>query len=85
MENNINEQPNQSDLTSVSLIFARALSLIFQHGQGIIVDVTGDVNLGSDVTKVVVFNNNNMIHIQKCEQDLPEGTPVELEGGQKGL
>jgi len=69
---------NNKDLLNVSLIFARALSLIFKEGQGIVVDITGDIDLGDDAKKVVVYSQNNQIHIYKSEEDIPEGTAVEL-------
>lgn len=69
---------NNKDLLNVSLIFAKALSLIFKDGQGIVVDITGDVDLGEDTKKVVVYSQNNQIHIYKSEEDIPEGTAVQL-------
>lgn len=72
------EENKSKDLLNVSLIFARALSLIFKDGQGIVVDITGDIDLGDDAKKVIVYSQNNQINIYKCEEDIPEGTAVEL-------
>jgi hypothetical protein len=66
------------DLLNASLIFARALGLIFQQGEGIVVDIKGDVILKEDTKKVIVFQHNNQIHIYKCEEDLEEGTAVNM-------
>ena len=41
------QEQNQQDLINASLIFARALGLIFRDDEGIVVDVKGDVNLGT--------------------------------------
>jgi hypothetical protein len=68
------------DLLNASLIFARALGLIFQDGEGVVVDIKGDVKLKDDSKKVIVFSHNEQIHIYKCEQDLEEGTAVSMNG-----
>jgi hypothetical protein len=70
------------DLLNASLIFARALGLIFQQGEGIVVDIKGDVILKEDTKKVIVFQHNNQIHIYKCEEDLEEGTAVNMNNGE---
>jgi hypothetical protein len=83
MENYTNPEPGETkqdvqDLLNASLIFARALGLIFQQGEGIVVDIKGDVILKEDTKKVIVFQHNNQIHIYKCEEDLEEGTAVNM-------
>ena len=70
---------NPQDLINASLIFARALGLILKEGEGIVVDVKGDINLGEDVKKVIVFEYQDQVHIYKCEEDLEEGTAVKME------
>ena len=69
---------NPQDLLNASLIFARALGLILNEGEGIVVDITGDVVLGDDVNKIIVFKKEEQVHIFKFEEDLPEGTMVSL-------
>jgi hypothetical protein len=69
---------NPQDLLNASLIFARALGLILNEGEGIVVDITGDVVLGNDVNKVIVFKKEEQVHIFKFEEDLQEGTMVSL-------
>jgi len=70
---------NPQDLLNASLIFARALGLIMKEGEGIVIDVTGEINLGDDTKKVIVFEYQNQVHIYKCEEDLPEGTVVNMD------
>ena len=72
------QEQNPQDLLNASLIFARALGLILNEGEGIVVDITGDVVLGDDVNKVIVFKKDEQVHIFKFEEDLPEGTMVSL-------
>ena len=83
MENYVNpeqsgQEQNPQDLLNASLIFARALGLILNEGEGIVLDITGDVVLGDDVNKVIVFKKDEQVHIFKFEEDLPEGTMVSL-------
>ena len=78
-------QPDQpQDLLNASMLFARALGLIFKEDEGIVVDVVGDINLGPEVKKVIVFEYNNQVHIYKCEEDLVEGTAVNMDTNEKG-
>ena len=72
-------QDNPQDLLNASLLFARALGLILKEGEGIVVDVTGDITLGDEVKKVIVFKFQNQVHIYKCEEDIPEGNAVTMD------
>jgi hypothetical protein len=74
---------NPQDLLNASLIFARALGLILNEGEGIVVDIAGDMNLGEEVKKVIVFEHENQVHIYKCEEDLPEGSAVSMNQNDK--
>ena len=75
---------NPQDLINASLIFARALGLILKDGEGIVVDVVGNIDLGEEVKKVIVFEHKDQVHIYKCEEDLVEGTAVNMETNEKG-
>jgi len=66
------------DLLNASLIFARALGFIFKEDEGIVVDIKNDINLGEGISKVIVFKQDNQIHIYKCEEDIEEGSVVNL-------
>jgi hypothetical protein len=72
------QEQNPQDLLNASLIFARALGLILKDDEGIVVDITGNINLGENVKKVIVFKNNEQVHIYMCEEDIPEGTAVNM-------
>ena len=83
MENYTNPETGETtqdvqDLLNASLIFARALGLIFRDDEGIVVDIQGDVKLGDGVKKVIVFKQDNQVHIYKCDEDVEEGTAVNL-------
>jgi pheromone shutdown protein TraB len=72
-------QDNSQDLINASLLFARALGLILKENEGIVVDVVGDIKLGEEVKKVIVFKFENQVHIYKCDEDIPEGNPVNMD------
>jgi hypothetical protein len=73
-----NPNENPQDLLNASLIFARALSLILEDSQGIVVDLQNGIELASDTNKVIVFRHQDQVHIYKCEDDLVEGTAVRM-------
>lgn len=75
---NEDQETQPQDLLNASMLFARALGLIFNENEGIVVDVKGDVKLGDDVNKVIVFRQNDQIHIFKCDEDVEEGMAVNL-------
>jgi hypothetical protein len=72
-------QDNSQDLINASLLFARALGLILKENEGIVVDVVGDIKLGDEVRKVIVFKFENQVHIYKCDEDIPEGNAVNMD------
>ena len=74
----VGQGQNSLDVLNASLLFARALGLIFKDNEGIVVNVMGDVNLGDDAKKVIVFKQNDQIHIFRCDEDIEEGIAVNL-------
>lgn len=76
---------NPQDLLNASLIFARALGLILKDSEGIVVDTKGDIKLREDVKKVIVFKNEEQVHIYMCEEDIPEGTAVNMKSKEMEL
>jgi hypothetical protein len=71
---------SHQDLMNASLLFSKALSLILDDKQGIVVDVVPDsgVDMGENTTKVVIYRLENQIHVQNLEMDIVEGTIVAL-------
>ena len=76
-------QENPQDLINASLLFARALGLILKENEGIVVDVVGDIKLGEEVKKVIVFKFENQVHIYKCDEDIPEVNAVNMDTSAK--
>lgn len=75
MENKIDPQ----EALDASIIFAKALGLILQDKQGIVIDVPSESKIYEMIKKVVVFKFNEKVHIYKCEDDMVEGTAVLLD------
>lgn len=75
----VGQEQNPQDLLNASLIFARAIGLILKEGEGLVVDIKGDMDLGEDVKKVIVFKFKEQVHIYKCEEDIEEGTAVNMD------
>lgn len=75
MENKIDPQ----EALDASIIFAKALGLILQDKQGIVIDVPTESKIYEMIKKVVVFKFNDKVHIYKCEDDMVEGTAVLLD------
>jgi hypothetical protein len=79
---NAGQGQDPQDLINASLIFGRTLGLIFEEGEGIVVDVKGDIKLAEDVKKIIVFKYKNQVHIYKCDEDLEEGTTVNMDASE---
>ena len=78
-QNNLEKPENQQDILNASLIFAKTLGLILQDGEGIVVNISENIKMPDEVQKVIVFKYQEQIHIYKCEQDLEEGTTVNMQ------
>ena len=74
---------NPQDTLNAALIFAKALSLILEENQGIVVDIQNDLELVEKTDKVIVFKNGQEIHIYKCDDDLAEGTAVRMNNSEE--
>lgn len=72
-------ETKKTELINASLVFARALGLTLNDKEGVVVDAVGDIVFPDGIKKVIVFKLEDQIHIYKCEEDLEEGTRVNLE------
>ena len=81
MENQIEPsvENKKNELINASLVFAKALGLILKDKEGIVVDAKGDISFPDGIKKVIVFKLEEQIHIYKCDEDLDEGTAVNLQ------
>ena len=78
MQNSTEE--NQKDWYKASMIFAKALGIILEEEQGIIVDLDDTLAIPGidDVNKVIIFKKENQVHIAPCDDDSPQGSTVTL-------
>jgi len=76
---NINALSHQ-DLMNASVLFSKALSLILDDKQGIVVDINPEsgVKMGDNTNKVVIYRLEDQIHVQNIDMDIQEGTVVAL-------
>jgi hypothetical protein len=79
--NDDNHEDKPSDWLNSTLIFGRALSLLIDENEGIVVSIKGDminpINPGNN--KVVVFYKDGMIHVDDIQDpDLKEGDFVKI-------
>jgi hypothetical protein len=63
-----------------ALIFAKALGNILEENQGIVVDLNENTKIVGyeELTKVIVYKKEEQIHIGPCEEDIEEGTVLQI-------
>ena len=79
--NSPEHQDTPQDWLNSAMIFARTLGLVLQDGEGVVVELTGDVDIPNvESGKVIVFRLDGMIRITECDDDnLEEGQFVKFE------
>lgn len=71
-KSNIMHTINSTDLENCTLIFARAIGLLLQKNEGIVVDLMSNMKLGdSSITSVIVLSRGGQIHIIPNEYGYP--------------
>lgn len=74
-----NHEDSPQDWLNSALTFARALGLILKETEGVIVDVSGDMQFEGNPQKLIVFKKDNMIRIVAADEqadNVPEGTLI---------
>ena len=66
---------NPQDWLNASFLFAKALNMILNPNEGIVVDVDENMSL-PETKKVIVYKTDNQIHIYDCQDDYEQGTIV---------
>lgn len=74
MENQITEQQSMD----AAVIFGKALNLILKNNEGIVVDVPEHLEMYKIMKKVVIVVSDGTTRVYNCEEDYPEGTPVNV-------
>lgn len=83
MENNtrleqLNSDSEKNDLINSTQILGRALGLILENLEGIVIDTLGEINFEDGTKKVLVYKYENEILITRCTEDIPDGTTIKL-------
>lgn len=78
------------DWLNCALIFTRSLSFLLRESEGIIIDITGDVDVKNifdkdEIKKVIVYKKEERVHILPFEDDLSEGTMIWVDEDQNSL
>lgn len=68
-----------------ALIFAKALGIIMDEGQGIVIDLNDNTKIQGhdDVNKVIVYRKDEQVHIAPCEDPLDQGSIVTISSGEE--
>lgn len=79
-------EETQSDPTWMvpALIFAKALGIIMDEGQGIVIDLNDNTKIQGheNVGKVIVYRKEEQVHIAPCEDPLEQGSIVTISSGE---
>lgn len=77
-DNSVVLDSEKQSLINTTQLVSRALGMILEELEGIVVDVLGDVKFDEDIKKVLIYKYKNEIHITKCGDDLADGTTIKL-------
>jgi hypothetical protein len=80
---NTNSENNQWMVPA--LIFAKTIGFLLEENQGVVIDLNESTKIeGHDnLTKVIVYKKDDQVHIAPCEDDIQEGTPLNLQISEK--
>jgi hypothetical protein len=79
-----NHEDEPEDWLFGALLFSRALGLILKEGEGIVVDLKGDmIDLYPDAKRVIVYATKHQIAVEDADErdDLKEGDLVQMIDG----
>lgn len=70
---------NSEEFKNTAIIFAKALSFIFQDNEGIVIDIPDSIKDFFESPRVVILKTNDKISIFNYDDlSIPEGTSVSL-------
>lgn len=70
---------NSEEIKNAAILFARALSFIFQDNEGIVIDIPEAIRESFETPRVVILKTNEKVSIFNYDNlDLPEGSSVSL-------
>lgn len=73
-----NQEDSSENWMNVSMIFARALAILLDDNQGVVVALNEKTSTiyDNEVEKVIVYYKDELMRIAECNEDLEEGTIV---------
>lgn len=78
-EDEFNAHLGEKDWNNIALLFAKALGMILDEDEGVVLNATDDLDFGDpNITSVIVFNSDGQIRVIENTDDLPEGSRVKL-------
>jgi hypothetical protein len=69
---------NVQKILDVSIILSKVLEYAFQENQGIVIDVSPELTSFSDSKKVIVYKKEGAIQITSTNQEIKEGTIIQI-------
>lgn len=76
-----NYEDKPEDWLFLTMIFGRALTKFLAHGQGILIDVKGDmIELHPDAKRVIIFNDGKQLRVINATErtDLQDGDLIQM-------
>ena len=78
-EDEFNTKFDEKDWNTIALLFAKALGMILDEDEGVVLNATGDLYFGDpNITSIIVFNSDGQIRVIENTDNLPEGSRVKL-------
>lgn len=78
-EDEFNAHLGEKDWNTIALLFAKALGMILDEDEGVVLNATDDLDFGDpNITSVIVFNSDGQIRVIENTDNLPEGSRVKL-------
>lgn len=69
---------NAQKVFDISIVLSKSLELIFEENKGVVVDIPENTTTFEDWNKLVVYKKEGTIQITGTQEDINEGTLVEI-------
>lgn len=74
-------EDTKDDYLFLTMVFGRALTKFLAKGQGVLIDLKGDMlKLRSDVKRIVIFNDGELVRVINADErtDLEDGDMIQM-------
>lgn len=69
---------NAQKVFDISIVLSKSLELIFEENKGIVLNIPENTTTFKDWNKLVVYKKDGTIQITGTQEDINEGTLVEI-------